>query len=154
MTMITQALKRWLDKLFSWWPWKRSSRSDFSQPVNNLNLSSTQDSLWNTLSEGPIPQLGITSVVVEQERDGAPLTNEQPTSEESVMQQHPHATTEGSASPSAPSLVDTTSSGQNQLSSMPTFEQKLHFLRYLVHQGIVNEGFVDGHTPRQYKRKK
>ena len=152
--MITQALKRWFGKLFSWWPWKRSSRSDFSQSINNLNLSSTQDPLWNTMPEGPVQQLGITSVVVEQERDGAPLTNEQPNSEESLIQQHPHATTEGSASPSAPSLVDTTNSEQGQLSSMSTFEQKLRFLRYLVHQGIVNEGFVDGHTPRQYKRRK
>jgi hypothetical protein len=153
MTMITQALKRWLDKLFSWWPWKRSSRSEFSQPINNLSLSSTQDSLRNTMPEGPIQQLGITSVVVEQERGDTSLTNEQPTSEESLMQQ-PHATIEGSISPSAPSLVDTTNFAQGQLSSTSTFEQNLLFLRYLVHQGIVNEGFVDGNTPRQYKRRK
>jgi hypothetical protein len=133
--MITQAFKRWLDKLFSWWPWKRSSRSNFSQPVNHLNLSSAQDSPWNTLPEGAVPQPGITSVVVEQERDNDPLA------------------TEGPISATSRALAEPTNSGLDQASSMSTFEQKLHFLRYLVHQGIVNEGFVEDHTPRQYKRK-
>ena len=134
--MITQAFKRWLNKLFSWWPWKRSPRSDFSQSVNNLNLSSTQDSLLSTSSEGTVPQLGITSVVVGQERDDHPVT------------------TEETSGPSSRALVNTTNSAQDQLSSASSFEQKLHFLRYLVHQGIVNEGFIEDHIPRQYKRKK
>jgi hypothetical protein len=33
------------------------------------------------------------------------------------------------------------------------YEQQLGFLRYLVQQGVINEGFAEGQVPAQYQPK-
>ena len=43
---------------------------------------------------------------------------------------------------------------QQVVSSHPTLEQQLHFLRYLVEHGLINEGFEKDNIPAQYHTKK
>jgi hypothetical protein len=155
--MITQTIKRWLDKMFAWWPWRRAPQSAYPQAVTNANTGSAQDSLWHPSASGPLPQPGIMSVAVEQEKDDAipksgwsppedrserlaPLS--QPITGQSTDKMHPSKVNPSKEALSAPDEVAT-----------PTFEQHLAFLHYLVKRGIVNEGFTRDQIPKQYRRK-
>jgi hypothetical protein len=42
---------------------------------------------------------------------------------------------------------------ENMQTSLFEYEQQLGFLRYLVQQGVVNEGFAEGQIPTQYQSK-
>ncbi len=160
--MITQAIKRWLYKLFSWWPWKSAPSTGFPPSLTNANMGSAQDTVWRTTLEGPLPQAGMMSVAVEQDEDDAipdPGWLSPDLRPDLLVQ------------PSSPTSADLNNSNSipdpdpNHLSSTdvqpistantpsPTFEQQLAFLQYLVKRGLVNEGFSEGQVPKQYKRK-
>jgi hypothetical protein len=151
--MITQAIKRWLYKLFSWWPWKSAPATGYSQTLTNGNLGSA--TVWRTTMEGPLPQAGMMSVAVEQDEDNAipdpgwPSSDnlpERPVQPSSPMAAELHDPT-GLPSTDIPAI----STGNAPPS--PTFEQQLAFLQYLVKRGLVNEGFSEGQVPKQYRRK-
>jgi hypothetical protein len=149
--MTTQGIKRWLYKLFAWWPWKRTPESNYTQAVSNLNMGMTQEAMVRTM-DGPVPQTGITSVVVEQEREEQPSEKNSSTQEE-----RPENLKQASSSPSIeeqkPQVESSTRpEQQNGEKVAPTLEQKLTFLKYLVNKGQINEGFEEGNLPDQYKR--
>lgn len=155
--MITQTIKYWLYKLFAWWPRKRAPESDYAQAVTNVNASTAQDAVWRVTMEGPLPQPGIMSVAVEQEKDdpvsetGQSKPNDRP---ERLVQPAPPGATESTETArisSAETSHEATTPPGNAPS--PTFEQQLAFLHYLVKRGIINEGFAEGQVPKQYKRK-
>jgi hypothetical protein len=140
--MITQALKRWLQKLFAWWPWKSAPATGYSQAVRNTGAA--QETVWRTTMEGPLPQAGMMSVAVEQDEAvpeqgwllaSAEERSERPAQPVSSTAEHSESTTGDLSAPS------------------PTFEQQLAFLHYLVKRGLVNEGFAEGQVPKQYRRK-
>jgi len=137
--MITQALKRWLQKLFAWWPWKSAPATGYSQAVRNTGAA--QETVWRTTMEGPLPQAGMMSVAVEQDEavpeQGWLLASAEERSAQPVSStaEHSESTTGDLSAPS------------------PTFEQQLAFLHYLVKRGLVNEGFAEGQVPKQYRRK-
>ncbi len=147
--MITQKIKRWLGKLFAWWPWRQSPEASYAQAISNMNPGITQESMLRNAVDGPLSQSGNTSVAVEQGSDEDIPESSRPTTEERpeyVLSSHPplaedllanekNRTIEAAASPPA-----------------PTPEQKLAFLQYLVKRGILNEGFSEGQLPRQYKK--
>src|SRR5258707_795847 len=54
--MITQAIKRWWRKLWAWLPWRNASPTTYTETVTNLNQGTTQESLWRTTMDGPLPQ--------------------------------------------------------------------------------------------------
>jgi hypothetical protein len=149
--MITQGIKRWLYKLFAWWPWQRTPESNYTQAVSNLNMGMTQEAMVRTV-DGPVPQTGITSVVVEHVREGespelAPSTQEE--RPEQPKQENPSLST----NEQKPQTEDhRTSEQQSEEKDAPTPEQKLTFLKYLVGKGQINEGFEEGQIPEQYKR--
>src|SRR5207253_2743820 len=58
-------IKAWLNKLFVWWPWKRSSATEYPQAASNMSKGMTQEQVWRSVGEAPMPQAGIMSVVVE-----------------------------------------------------------------------------------------
>ncbi|HLZ61937.1 MAG TPA: hypothetical protein VKR06_33755 [Ktedonosporobacter sp.] len=152
--MGTQAIKRWLYKLFSWWPWKHSPEGGYPQVVSNVNQG--QGPLWQ--ANGSMPQPGMASVVVEQGREEKnPETSRSTIDERSdriTQQKSPAA--EENANTSLTSLPFTegiTSRGESPPPA-PTQEQQLAFLQYLVRRGLVNEGFAEGQTPEQYRRKR
>jgi hypothetical protein len=155
--MITQTLKRWLNKLFAWWPWKQSNALDYSQATNSLNRGTTPEVVWRTTMDGSVPQPGISSVAVEQG------TNETtPESKLLDIDEHPEhvlppyqpATDE--SLPSSSTLVTNIAQDQMPLPAdtkvAPSDEQHLAFLHYLVKKGVYNEGFTEGQTPDQYRR--
>ncbi len=157
--MITQTIKGWLDKLFAWWPWKRSSETDYAQAVSNLNTGVTQEPMLRNTVDGPLPQTGSTSVAVEQGRDEGIPESSRPTTEErpeKVVSSHPPLTEENPSTPTplrTPKVEATKEISKAEVPPpSPTPEQKLAFLHYLVKRGIVNEGFGEGQVPRQYKK--
>lgn len=150
--MIAQGIKRWLKSLFAWWPWERSSATDYAQVSGTVVQSTAQETLLFTTAEGPYiqpPQTGITSVAVE------PL-EEEPGSES--RQFSSEAPSFSSKTPLIKPIVDESSNSPSILEEKPiakqeaihntqdtptpTTEQRLEFLRYLVERGIVNEGHI------------
>jgi hypothetical protein len=153
--MILQTIKAWLNKLFAWWPWKRSSPTTYSEPATNMSKGLTQEQVWRSMMEAPMPQLGITSVAVEHGTAGNTPEPQSLLSEELSERLSPQAKhDEPSALPCI--LPSPTSKDTTILPNDPSFrfEQQLEFLRYLVQQGIINEGFAEGQIPRQYRSKR
>lgn len=164
--MFTQTIKRWLNKLFAWWPWKRSSVIGYSQAVGMNNATIAPEQIWRTTMEGPAAQPGTTSIAVEhaQQDDGPPAPR-------STTDERPERKTLSSPPPDGPlpaSLLPATT-GQEPPASSPRAsiehaatagslspteqtQRRLEFMRYLVQRGIVNEDFPEGQLPEQYRR--
>ncbi|MBV9713595.1 MAG: hypothetical protein JO011_22075 [Ktedonobacteraceae bacterium] len=152
--MITQKIKRWLSKLFAWWPWRRPLETSYAQAVSNMNPGVTQESIVRNTVDGPLPQSGSRSVAVEQGRDEDIPESSRPTTEERpeyVVSTHPPLTDEPPPALHPPAREKNRPILEASAPS-PTPEQKLEFLQYLVKRGIINEGFGEGQLPRQYKK--
>lgn len=152
--MITQAIKRWLDRLFAWWPWRQSPETSYAQAVSNKNPGVTQESMVRNTVDGPLPQTGSTSVAVEQGSDEDIPESSRPTTEERPeygLSSH-LSLAEETLNPLHPPANEKNQSKAKVSPPSPTPEQKLAFLQYLVKRGIVNEGFGEGQLPRQYKK--
>ncbi len=151
--MITQTIKRWLNRLFAWWPWKRSPETSYAQAISNMNPGVTLESMLRNTVDGPTPQTGNTSVAVEQGRDEDIPESSRPTTEERpelLLPSHPSLAEE------TPNLLPPPDKeqklpGVETSPPPPTAEQKLAFLQYLVKRGLINEGFSEEQIPRQYK---
>ncbi|GAC1376059.1 MAG: hypothetical protein NVSMB44_44800 [Ktedonobacteraceae bacterium] len=157
--MITQTLKRWLNKLFAWWPWGQSRHQDYARATNGLNRGTMQELVWRTSVDEYVPQPGITSVAVEQGVDEATPELHRPTDEHSerVSQSYQPASNEISPSPiSQNTVAQEPSSFPTDSSTSPSSEELQHltFLHYLVRRGVYNEGFAEGQEPEQYKQNK
>jgi len=145
--MITQGIKRWLQSLFAWWPWKSVPEDDYAQTPGTLNKGISQETLFFTTVDGPYaqpPQPGITSVAVEPIEDDVVPESSRPTAEERLFSQV-KPTTEDSGSLPAPIREEKRKvvyepSATVEDTPAPTPQQRLEFLRYLVERGIVNEG--------------
>ncbi len=145
--MITQGIKRWLQNLFAWWPWKSVSEDDYAQTPETPNKGTSQETLFFTTVDGPYAQPaqpGITSVAVEPiEEDVVPESGRPMAEERSFPMLKP--TTEDSGSLPAPIIeekrkaVHEPDAGIEDIPA-PTPQQRLEFLRYLVERGLVNEG--------------
>jgi hypothetical protein len=168
-TMLTQAIKRWLNKLFGWWPWKNSSEPEYTHVVSPLNKGVSQESVLRSTSDGATPQSGAGAApqIVGQGETSCSTIDEWP---ERVMQPPPPASIEKAELPPAPlpttSPLETARTSQEDIPTAkrkgetlfpdappptPTPEQQLEFLHYLVKRGIVNEGFAEGNVPEQYR---
>jgi hypothetical protein len=157
--MIIQTIKAWFNKLFVWWPWKRSSATEYPQAASNMSKGITQEQMWRSLGEAPMPQPGITSVVVERGTgENIPEPQPQPSLSDELSERvsppakHDEQPTIPCTLPDATGKDMTTLPG-NALMPSPKHEQQLEFLRYLVQQGVINEGFAEGQIPTQYQSK-
>lgn len=155
--MITQAIKNWLRKLFAWWPWKEAPADSYAQASVNVNLGGTQESLLRTTNEGSIPQTGISSVAVEQGRDGnypddKRLTGDERSGRPVPPQASPHNEHPRTNDTTSDALSQTNHRSENQANL--SFEQRLVFLKYLYHRGTINEGFEANHIPEQYRKRR
>jgi hypothetical protein len=156
--MFTQTIKRWLNKLFAWWPWGRSSLSDYPQPVA-LNPTIMSEQVWRTTMDGPATQPGAASVAVEHDLQEDKPAFPRPTTDErsgrlaSSLSNELSSLSSGSpdSNSSAPSPPPSTEHLEH-LSSAEQQQRRLEFLRYLVQRGIVNENFSDEQLPEQYRR--
>jgi hypothetical protein len=155
--MITQGIKRWLYKLFAWWPWKKTPVTNYTQTVSNSNKSTAQEMMiW--MVDGPLPQSGITSVVIEQEHEDHITETDHPTNDDRAV--HPAQTGPSLSAEepthqtqqrpdSRPAQTQQTQATEHVVD--PVLEQKLTFLKFLIHKGQINEGFEEGQTPEQYR---
>ncbi len=145
--MITQGIKRWLQSLFAWWPWKLVPEDDFAQTPGTLNKGTAQETLFFTTVDGPYAQPaqpGITSVAVEPIEDDVVPESGRPTAEERSFPML-SSNEEDSGSIPAPIIEEKIKTvhdpdATSQAMPTPTPQQRLEFLRYLVERGIVNEG--------------
>jgi len=148
--MITQGIKRWLYKLFAWWPWKQTPETSYQQAVSNLNMSMAQETMARIV-DGSLPQPGsITSVVVEQEKNTPYSTNEG--LPDQLVEQGTPLSTDELISQKHNQPIHAPQDPPTDTQVAATQEQKLAFLRYLVQKGQVNEGFEKGQTPEQYRK--
>jgi hypothetical protein len=152
--MITQTIKRWLNRLFAWWPWKRSPETSYAQAISNMNSGATQEAMLRNTVDGPLPQTGSTSVAVEQGSDEDIPESSRPTTEERpelLLSSHPLLAEETPNPLPLTGKEQKPSTGEASPPS-PTPEQKLAFLQYLVKRGTINEGFSEEQVPGQYKK--
>ena len=67
--MTTQAIKRWLSRIFAWWPWRKLPETGYAQTASSSNKGSLQEPGWRATVEGTSPQPGITSVAIDHKND-------------------------------------------------------------------------------------
>jgi hypothetical protein len=139
--MIAQQIKNWLRRVFSWWP-ARQQTSPVGYRHDSGMLSAVTPSDGATLSalEGTSPQLGSTSTSgTANTTPYFSTTEERPTS--TLLT--PSPANDGTTTPHslAPPADNSTTPGQT--APAPTAQQRLEFLRYLVRQGIINEGNIE-----------
>ena len=103
-----------------------------------------------------MPQSGVRSVVVEHE--AVPNRPEPQPLDEFPKRMPPPAKHDEESTPpcSLPSMIgkDKDILPEDRQASLSGYEQQLEFLRYLVQQGVVNEGFAKGQVPTQYQSKR
>lgn len=130
--MITQAIKGWLQKLFAWRPWKQSTPIEYQHVASVVTRGPTTETTSWPQREGTAPQSGASPCL-------------------STLEDQPEATVLSRFEvPDAPPSTALSLNKEKEqlvgdageiLSGSPTNWQRLAFLRYLVQQGIVNEGF-------------
>ena len=175
--MITQAFKRWLQKLFGWFSGKPPVEAEYAPVVSSLNKNFTQESATRS-GDSSKSQPGVSPLAVGQSEASRSTGDEWP---ERVIPPGPNATITEKTElpPSLPAMPSpsttlpippTPPSGEAKITAQekptttsettfpdappptPTPEQQLEFLHYLVRRGIVNEGFAEGQVPEQYKK--
>lgn len=70
--MLTQGIKRWLQSLFAWWPWRRAEEMDYAHPTGPLNRGTPSEMLFRTAIDGPhtqSAQQNIITISIEQFED-------------------------------------------------------------------------------------
>jgi hypothetical protein len=167
--MITQAIKRWLEKLFGWFSGKPFAENEYAPVTSPLNKSVTQESIGRSTSDNVPPQQGVAQRIVGQGEISCSTVDEW----RERATQHPGpppVSAEKSELPVPPPQIPVTPPVEKPITALdtpptqgktslpttppptPTPEQKLEFLHYLVQRGIVNEGFAEGQVPEQYRR--
>ena len=145
--MITQGIKRWLQSLFAWWPWKSVPEDDYAQTSETLNKGISQETLFFTTVDGPYAQPaqpGITSVAVEPIEEDVISESGRSVAEERSVPMSVSSAEDSNTIP-AP-IIEEKPEAVSELRTIPqetpnpTSQQRLEFLRYLVERGIVNEG--------------
>ena len=169
--MITQAFKRWLQKIAGWFSGKPPVEATYAQVLTPLNKGMTQETASRANSETIMPQPGIAQQIMGQGETSCSTIDEWP---ERVMQSAPPPSEKAEPlSPPSPATpihnitppteTTTVTSQENPVSKSkpvfsdappptPTPEQQLEFMQYLVKRGIVNEGFAEGQVPEQYRK--
>jgi hypothetical protein len=153
--MTTQAIKRWLGRLFAWWPWRKLPVTGYAQTTSSGTKGTTQEPIWRTPVEGASPQPGIASVAVDHGNDDSLQKGSR-----SVLEDPQETTKAAHQSSPAENIKSTHGTSQESNSAQrdatapaPTLEQRLTFMRYLAQRGLINEGFAEGQIPEQYKKK-
>ena|SRR5579864_7248375 len=142
--MITQAIKQWLHKLFAWWPWQPSTKTEFLHTTSSLNKEAAQEMTARSTIDGVTPRRSTIEEWPERIVQPSPPLLEERTE-----------TTFPSLPPPPTEKVKEVGIGEASASSIsPTLraERQLEFLSYLVKRGIVNEGFAEGTIPDQYRK--
>jgi hypothetical protein len=147
--MIIQKVKRWLQEVLAWWPWRQNPKVDYTSVVTPMNKGATQE--WivrSTTTETSMPPPGSASVAIEHaENDPSAEPNRSLANEEKSERSVPFRSSVTEEHPSLPATKKVALQGQE--TPPPTYEQRLEFMRYLVKRGLVNEGFEEAQKPKQ-----
>jgi hypothetical protein len=171
-TMITQVFKRWLHKIFGWLSGKPVAKTDYAQTEAPLNTSMTTEQLTPPALDEVTPPSGVAPLILGQGETSCSTLDERPDGMLQPPPSPPSPPIEKIELPTSPPPIPTTppvettiteslpaqapsgGSARNvPLPATPTPKQRLEFLQYLVKRGIVNEGFVEGQIPWQYRSK-
>jgi hypothetical protein len=154
--MITQTIKHWLGNLFAWWPWKRNAMAALPSQRRDGAIGSAHELLGRVSDDGTWLLPDTTFVAVKQENDGSPVLHSPfyPSSFDEQDNTKLSTTSLDSASCTPGSEMYQQEQSLLVVSSRPTLEQQLHFLRYLVERGLINEGFEEDKVPAQYHTKR
>jgi hypothetical protein len=118
--------------MFAWWPWRKPSPVEHRHDSGALSAFTSAEGVSHPALEGTTPQASATG-------PGGTTSSPSSTSRLSTIEEHPTYTAQNSShtneDPAAP-LPLSNPAGQQA----PTPQQRLEFLRYLVREGIVNEG--------------
>ncbi len=141
--MITQAIKQWLGKMFAWWPWRPSPKTEYLHTSGSLNKGAAQEMTARSTIDGVAPRRSTIEEWPERiVQPSADAINRVPTEERTE--------TTFPSLPATP-IEKAREASTSSISPTPRGERQLEFLRYLVKGGIVNEGFAEGTVPDQYK---
>lgn len=155
--MITQAIKRWFQKLFAWWPRQPSQSVSYTPVDNRAGAAPSPESAPHASMIGPTPQPGV-SPLFEDNMQGevtCSTIDEPPEPSGENNPAFPAASSPAALveyTPGKPPRKNDTPSAPVDTTALPTPEQRLDFLHYLVRRGLVNEGFTKEQTPDQYRR--
>lgn len=117
--------KRWLNKLFPWWPWTRLTSVDKPNLARDVGWSIPPEGTWRSTAHGmepPTPPPGSRSIAVEQH----PQTNSNTFPSSATF------TTSETNKPRIPFSHPKQDTASNT-------ERHLQFLRYLVQRGTFND---------------
>jgi hypothetical protein len=140
-----QTLKRWLNKLFAWWPWKRLAHTDGPPPTHGISWNVPAEGSWRSAAYGmdqSTPQPGSISIVVEQQMENG-YSNLSIDATDTTQGLQPLKNSSALPSPIIFSATETDK--QLTLSSHPKqdaasdTERHLQFLRYLVQRGAFDD---------------
>ncbi|WP_126596120.1 hypothetical protein [Dictyobacter aurantiacus] len=147
-----QTFKRWLNRLFSWWPWRSTATVNRVQASDSRAWSAVPEAAWYTSingAEAVNSQSNNTTIAIEHDLNAPSI-------------EHPMAADAGIPSPDEsnffgqPSILSAQQSvvaSEQPAQDSTDAENHLLFLRYLIQHGILNEGFKEGQVPKQYRNK-
>lgn len=154
--MITQAIKRWFQKMFAWWPGNRSKAATYVDTTAIRYYESTQETISHATLDGTTNQANSSTYQAQ--------TDEWPTEQyvlPPLINEPPEVFRPALPTPPVDKGRDLYKERQNsapEQNSIPSppqqtsnQRQQLEFLYYLVKKGIVNEGFERDDTPDQYR---
>ncbi len=120
--MITQQFRLWLRRVFAWWPWRQTPPVDFRHDSGALSVVAPSEGVSHS-TQGTTTQANTTYFSTLDDRPT--YTTRTP----------PPANDDPAVPPNSPVDISRVAG-----ETAPTPQQRLEFLRYLVRQGIVNEG--------------
>ena len=127
--MITQRFRLWLRRVFAWWPWRQIPPVDYRHDIGALSVVAPSEGVSHS-TQGTTTQANTSYFSTLDDRPT--YTNRTPSP----------ANDDPAVPPNSPADISRVAgeavSSQNP--PAPTPQQRLEFLRYLVRQGIVNEG--------------
>ena len=148
--MITQAIKQWLRRMFAWWPWQSSPKTEYLHTPGSLNKGAAQEMTAKPHSfDGVAPHRSTIEEWPERIVQPSPPLLEERT--ETTFPSLPTTPLEKAREAWIGEASTCSSPIYRGSSPTPRAERQLEFLRYLVKRGIVNEGFAEGSVPDQYK---
>jgi hypothetical protein len=138
---LTQAIKNWLHKMFSWWPWKQSTQIEYSPFTNSFNKGTTQETLSKSMTDGIAPQSGIAPRLSTIQEWPERIVQTDRTAKNELTDTSSLASPgDGEPMKNSATPANETPTGEQ---TSPSTQQRLEFLQYLIKRGIVNEGVED-----------
>jgi hypothetical protein len=138
-------LKRWLNKLFTWWPWKRLANVDKPDPARNVGWSISPEGVWRSTTHGmepstPLP--GSISIAIEQlgnDAADASSGSQAPHSQSQQSLTNSNAFSSAATSPTHGTNNKCIPCSQPKPDPTSDTERHLQFLRYLIQRGAFDD---------------